>query len=216
MPRLFLVALLLSPLSTFAYEVVSVEQPSPFEISTIDQVSEEQLFVGTLSEFPHTFEFTVTEPTRLQVQALVPVGTAGEQRMSLIAIKEVERGVKEVMRRTNNAVEWGPYEDDVSGLAFEASPAFDEEIEPGVYRVEVSNAQNLGTYVLKLGYENTAGGYFLTVKNIYALRTLLGYGGVGIVFNMYVAIPLFFMFSVGFFLWWWRRHTKLTSETTLT
>ena len=183
---IFIFFLLLFPTGVFAYETVQVTQPSPFEISELKDVTTEQWFVGELNDFPHTFEFLLTEPTMIRA----------------------ERGVTEVMRRTLDKVEWSDFKDTVSGLHFSESTLFNEQLEPGVYRIEVSNPKNIGRYVLKLGYEDDHGGYFNTLKDIKTLRNGMGKSTFGMVVNKYVYIPLFALFTLIFFVWFWYKKKR--------
>lgn len=212
MIRLFVLVLLLVPVSGFAYEAIEVVQPSAFEISTVKEVSAEQWFVGELDNFPHTFEFLLTEPTSLRVQVMQLAGEAEPNCLSLIAIREVTRGVEEVMRRSCEDATWEPFSDPVSKLDFVENQYYEDKLEAGIYRVEVSSPDNQGRYVLKWGTENTASGYFATLKSINTLRSGLGLSPVGILGSKYVFVPLFVIFSLGFFGWYW--HRKQTDRLT--
>jgi hypothetical protein len=123
----------------------------------------------------------------------------------------VERGVTEVMRRTAGKVEWLDFVDDVSGLSFKESPVYNDRLESGVYRVEVSNPTNVGRYVLKLGYEKDEGGYFNTLADIKTLRNELGFSTFGMVTNKYIFVPLFLIITVLFFSWFWYRRKSVLS-----
>ena len=197
---------LVVPVGVFAYDAVSVLQPSPFDISELKDVTTEQWFVGELDNFPHTFQFILTEPTTLNVQVMSPEGVSETEKVSVLMIKEVERGVTEVMRRSAGKEEWAAFTDETSGLIFAESPVYNDRLEPGVYRAEVSNAENLGRYVLKLGYEDDGGGYLDTLKDIKTLRNGLGLNTVGMIGNKYVYVPLFALGTPLFFLWWYRRR----------
>ena len=205
---IFIFFLLLFPTGVFAYETVQVTQPSPFEISELKDVTTEQWFVGELNDFPHTFEFLLTEPTMIRAQVMYLSNNSNAEKLSVIMVKEAERGVTEVMRRTLDKVEWSDFKDTVSGLHFSESTLFNEQLEPGVYRIEVSNPKNIGRYVLKLGYEDDHGGYFNTLKDIKTLRNGMGKSTFGMVVNKYVYIPLFALFTVIFFVWFWYNKKR--------
>ncbi len=198
------------PQGVFAYEAATVEQPSPFKISELKDVTTEQWFVGELNNFPHTFEFLLTEATTFKVQVMYSEDSLATEQMSVLMVKEAERGVTEVMRRTADKVEWTAFTDPVSGLHFYENPIFDDRLEAGVYRVEVSNPNNVGRYVLKIGYEDDNGGYFNTLKDIKTLRNGLDLNTFGMIGNKYVYVPLFALVSVIFFSWFWfKRRWKL-------
>ena len=193
-----------------AYEVVTMEPENSFAIETVEDVSAQRLFVGELDDFPHTFEFFLTDPTLFSAQALAVPDTESGLLPSLILVREVTRGVEEVMRRTASDVEWEPMREPVSALDFIGSPSFETELEPGVYRLEVSNPVNEGQYVLAFGNEPHRAGYFARIGEIMELRRGLGLSGVGVIANRQVYIPLFALLSLGFFgYWYWRRTTSL-------
>lgn len=213
MIRIFIALLLFIPAIGQAAEVVQVEQPSPFEITNLEGVSTERWFVGQLEDFPETFEFELTEPTVFKAQVMVPAGTPDAERTSLITIKEVARGVEEVMRRTARSETWESFTDPVSGLEFIESNYYEDRLEPGVYRIEVSNPDNAGYYVLKLGNEEASRGYFGTIKDIKTLRAGLGLGPVGTYTNMHVIVPPLLLVTVLIGAWWlWRRRKNSVDE----
>ncbi len=207
---IFTFILFLFPVGVFAYETVAVDQPSPFKISELKDVTTEQWFVGELDNFPHTFEFLLTEGTTLNVQVMYPEGALDPEKISVLLVKKAERGVTEVMRRTADKVEWTAFTDPISGLSFNENPTFNDRLEPGVYRLEVSNPNNIGRYVLKLGYEDDNGSYLNTLKDIKTLRNGLGLGTIGMIGNKYVYVPLFALLTLIFFAWFWYRR-KITS-----
>lgn len=204
--------LFLFPSSVLAYETTIVDQPSPFEISELTDVTTEQWLVGNLDDFPHTFEFVLTEPTTINIQVMYPQSASATEKMSVLMVKEAERGVTEVMRRTQDKVEWGAFTDPISGLNFNINPLFDDRLEPGVYRVEVSNPVNVGYYVLKIGYQDDNGGYFNTLKDIKTLRNGLGLNTIGMIGNKYVFVPIFALVTLVFFGWFWYQRKSRSSN----
>lgn len=204
-----LFVLFVTPGVMYAYDAVAVDQSSPFEISHVQDVTTEQWFAGTFDDFPHTFEFVLVEPTTINAQVMYPADISGIEKVSVIIIKEVERGVTEVMRRSAGKVDWTEFTDPVSGLRFYESPMYNDRLDAGVYRIEVSNPENIGRYVLKLGYEDGNEGYFNTLKDIKTLRNALGFNTIGMITNTYVFVPLFLILTVLFFLWFWYQQKQL-------
>ncbi len=217
MIRIFILGLVLFPATALAGEVILVEQPSPFEISTLEEVTTERWLVGELDDFPQTFEFELTEPTVFRAQVMVPAETDVTNRISLIAIKEVERGVEEVMRRTATSETWEPFADPISGLEFIESTYYEDRLEPGVYRIEVSTPDNAGYYVLKLGTKEVSRGYFGTYRDIMNLRSGLGLSTAPTHMNVYVALPPLLIVTVVVGAWWfWRRRNSSQTSVGLT
>lgn len=201
--RMFRIVLLLAlmPLSiVWAYEARFAEFSDQFAIETLTDVAQERWLVGELAGFPHTYQFTLTEPTVFDTQVMV-YDTYATERPSLIIVREIDRGVETVMRRDAAKETWELFHDPVSGLDFQQSEDFSSELPAGVYRLEVSMPLNEGQYILKLGHES-AEGYFAKLANIKSLRNALGLSTIGMLTNGYVWVPMFILISLGFFGWW--------------
>lgn len=209
---LFFTMALFSAVTASAYEPVLMNPGSPFELYTIEDIEQETWFVGTLNDFPHTFEFNLNESQTLSAQAMVLEDVEANSYVSLIAVQEVERGVAEVMRRGAGKESWQEFQDTKSKIHFMEGQVFEAELEPGVYRLEVSNPINQGTYVLKVGIEDKESGYFDTLGDIRQLRTYLGFGTFGMIGNPYVFMPLFIAFSLGFFAWQYRKRMQKVDD----
>jgi len=195
----------LSSSSALAATIETVELPTPFELATVESLTEPNVRVGELSGFPHTFEFSLSEATEVFLEVWVPASAPEAERVSLIAVEEIERGVREVMRRPASN-DWEKFTDPVSGLAFERGVRYEETLAAGTYRVEVSNAENAGQYVLTLGEPTADLGYLETISVAQGIRTGLGYSPFSILGHPNILVPLFALLSFGFFGWWfWRR-----------
>ncbi len=200
---------LLLPAFSFAYEATKTDQTNPFELLVVEDITANVWYVDTLNDFPHTFEFLLTEPTAFTAQVMTLSDADVVERPSLILVKEVNRGVEEVMRRTGTTATWEDFQDPVSNIQFVQSESFTQTLEPGVYRFEVSNPDNSSVYVLKVGTDNPAG-YGTNVRNVFLLRSELGFSTLGSFFNGYILMPLFILFSIVFFGWfvWRKKYTQ--------
>lgn len=212
MVRFLVLLLICSPLLAQAYEVREADQSSPFELTTIEDVEAERWFVGRLNDFPHTYEFSLDAPATLSLRVMVPPSADKSELASLIVIREVTRGVEEVARRTAENEVWDEYQDPVSRVTLQASPSLQAELSAGVYRVEVSNPDNYGVYVLAWGSEDHTG-YLGKIYNAVKLRSLLEVPVVGVVQSKYVYMPLLIMMSFSFCIFWWRRRGHVDKLT---
>jgi hypothetical protein len=184
-----------------AYQIETVDLATPFDLVTIQDSTITTWHIGELQNFPHTFEFLLTEPTVFSVQVMTVPESPENNRPSTILVKEATRGVDEIMRRTAKNQDWTTFTDPVSDITFIESEPFSTELEPGVYRFEVSSPDSSAQYALKIGTVDTSG-YATKVKNIFALRSALGYSVFGAFFNPYVFMPLFVVLSFMFFGWY--------------
>jgi hypothetical protein len=75
-------------------------------------------------------------------------------------------GVAEVGRLKANEIVWEKTRDSVLGLSFLKSKAFESEIGPGIYRIEVSTPDNVGKYMLTIGEERVSSGEVYTRPEI--------------------------------------------------
>lgn len=206
--KFLLLLLTLLPGITFAYTAKEAIPMDQFAILELGDPANEDWYVGKLRDFPHTFEFTVSEPQTLRVQAMVFPDVPENERVSLILVREVERGVEEVMRRTGKNGTWVPYEAVGAKLSFLEQEAYIGELTPGVYRLEVSNPANEGQYVLKVGFPDDSMGYWQKLANASELRSLTGRSQFGLIKSSLVFMPLFIVGSLLGFAYIIRRRQR--------
>ena len=151
--------------------VTMVEQPDSFALGQWDEVVTQQTYYGELESWPHTFEFTVTATTTLELQV---AARPDESRVSVLVVRQEERGVSEIIRQTARDTVYRKERDRLHGINLEVAPVLTVEIGPGTYRAEVSNPNNIGKYQLTVGTELASNGYWQTVQNTFAIHSFYG------------------------------------------
>jgi hypothetical protein len=187
--RTLLVLLLLTvPLVSFAASVIAKPE-NPTIVLPLQGPGVPQEFFGQLSGFPHTFEFVVSE--KMPFKAEVFARDAEEQKndVSIIAIKEERRGVSEVGRTNAKAESWEVQKDTVLAEAFRRGGALESELEPGVYRLEVSAPNNDGAYRLVLGTSPIKRGYFANVGALFAVKQAYGSSLFSVFLSPLIYVP---------------------------
>lgn len=153
---LFFVAL---PAAAFYAEEVYLERNR--DIKVIEEPTAKQQFFGELVGWPHTFTMLIKEKTFFTTTLSIPDIERLENNVNFILVKEVTRGVEEVVRIPAGKSEWLPEKESWSGEKNRRGPTFEAELEPGVYIFEVSTPDNIGKYVLEVGTgEYKDSGYF--------------------------------------------------------
>ena len=151
--------------------ITLVEQVDIFSPDVLSAPTTDQTLYGTLQDFPHTFSFVVS--TETPVRYTLATRSDGEP-VSLLLVKEARRGVDEVVRQNGQAVNWEATRDRRLGLALQAAPALTATLQPGRYRLEVSNPLNQGQYQLAIG-EGSGGGYWASVRDTFVVHNFYGH-----------------------------------------
>ena len=201
MRTLCLFALLFLPLFASAHQPVLLSSSDQLEIFTIADPTLSQAFYGELSGWPHTYEIRATEPFLLYTQILEPDIDSAAKNHHLIVIKERAngRGVEEVVRLPAKDADWESFYEPFGSDTYLAGGEYEAEVEPGVYRIEVSTPRNEGKYVLSVGkIEDFSDlGYFETVKRIYQVKLFFEKPGIAVVLSPFVYVPLIVILLVG-------------------
>ena len=183
--------ILILPLGSQAFSPTISNPILPYEVLTIDSdITTEQVYLGELKGDPHMYEFTLGKETELVV-TMVQQQDANLP-LSLIAVQSNDnnRGVSEIGRLTASETTWQPYWDSVLGLKLSLSPIFSRTLGSGVYRVEVSTAENMGKYMLIVGTETQDLGYFKTLSNIALAQDFFGQSIFTMILSSYVYYPI--------------------------
>lgn len=181
-----------------------VEQASPFEVTTWRDLSTPTSYYGEIAGFPHTFEFVVGEPQTVEFQLMAPKGGAP---VSLILVREVDRGVEEVVRQSAGVAEPLSYRDQTYGLAFNAYDTLALELSDGLYRLEVSAPSNAAVYRLDVGgMPERTNGYFATVADVVRVHSFFG-SALTALFSPLIYWPLFIVLA-GLAIFFFIRRTR--------
>lgn len=203
--RIFLVLFLFPTIALAGFQLAAPQ--TGLDLITIDDVTEKQIFYGTLKNIPHTFEFTIKEETPFFTRVSIPKRN-GDHKISLIVIKEERRGVSEVKRRTGQQETWTSYVDPISRIGFFYSAPIVANLGPGVYRVEVSSPDNVGKYRLDIGSGQQDLSYLESLKYVSATHRFFGIGLLGALIAPVVCVPLV-LGGIG--LWFLRKRLKRRS-----
>jgi hypothetical protein len=205
-------------LGSFAYGTqVDAYNPSvntstvPYAVVVIDNaITTQAEYLGELVGDPHMYEFTIggEETLTLTVSQLE---NEPPLLLSLIAVKENNHnaGVAEVGRLTAKDIKWKVVDDSVLGLTFLRSQKFEADIGTGVYRVEVSTPDNIGSYMLTVGEEPVSPGYFSTLADIRQIQRFFGKSPLALLKSSYVYYPVGSLVLIGLLYYTWRNRQRI-------
>ena len=189
--------------SAYAYVPLHIEETDLKDVKLISNPEVIQSYYGQLHYFPYTFEIRAERPFRLKVQILAPDVSETQNNLSGIIVREVEGSgrVEEVTRLPAQSASWDPTYEWLSGDHYRAGPSFDGEVKAGVYHIEVSTPENLGKYILAVGYHKGNGhtGYVETLHNIMAVKAFLEKPPFMIIESPLIYLPLLSIFGIIFF-----------------
>ena len=196
--------ILILPLGSQAFSPTVSNPILPYEVLTMNSdIATEQVYLGELKGDPHMYEFTLGKETELVV-TLVQLQN-DNRPLSLIAVKSNDnnRGVSEIGRLAANETTWQPYRDSALGLKLSRSEVFNKTLGSGIYRVEVSTAENMGKYMLVVGTKVQDLGYFKTLSNIRLAQDFFGQSILTMFLSSYIYYPIGILFLLYlFFLTW--------------
>ena len=208
--KLFLVlwSLCLLPNTVLASDKVFVTPPQVDAYTYIDEPQLLMAYYGELDDFPHTYVITLSEATFITGQLLEPNSDNARQNISGLLVREAERGVEEVARFPANSSDWEKQFVFTTGDSYLLGPAYTGTLEPGVYYLEVSNADNLGKYVFQIGTEANPEriGYFGKLKEVYTIKKFLGKPVVMVLQSPYYFVPTLILLASLF--WWYLRRSQ--------
>lgn len=198
--------------ASFAYAHVPflVTQTSLHDIITINEPENSRAFYGEMTGFPHTYEIRAEKPFHLFAQVLLPDIESSKNNVSGIIIREVEGSgsVKEVARFLAKDAAWDTFYEPFGGDTYRNGGAFEKDVEPGVYRIEVSTPDNLEKYVLAVGKIEGSGeiGYFETIRRIAEVKVFFEKSKIFVIQSPFVYVPLLILIMFGVVVWFYRRR----------
>jgi hypothetical protein len=210
---LFSVILLFSN-TTLAFNPTLKTTKVPYEVQVADSnIENEAEYLGELSGDPHMYEFAIGAKTNL-VLRVSQLNSDTTIPFSLIAIKENNQnaGVTEVGRLKSSDVVWDINRNSTLGLTFLNSQTLEAEINPGIYRVEVSTPDNLGRYMLTIGAVAVNSGYFSTLYDIRLIQKAFGKSIFSLLGSSYVYYPLGITTLLFIFYFTWRKRDLISRK----
>lgn len=192
-----------------AHVPLVVEQESLHDITVIEDADLSQAFYGTLTDFPHTYEIRAKEPFHLYAEVLVPDIEGQENVVSGIIIKETgHKGrVEEVTRMLAKDASWESFFEPWGADSYRKGGVFERDVEPGVYRIELSTPNNHEKYVLVVGKREDfwAIGYFETIGRLMDVKTFFGKSKFRVIESPLVYVPLLTIALIILVIWMVRR-----------
>ncbi len=208
-------SILLAVIFLFNLTPASAYNPSvntttiPYQVYTADSLIETRAeYLGELKGDPQMYEFTIGADTKLSARVW-QLETGNPIPFSIIAVRQNNQnaGVAEVGRLKANEIVWEKTRDSVLGLSFLKSKAFESEIGPGIYRIEVSTPDNVGKYMLTIGEKRVSSGYFGTLAEVRKIQSFFGKSIFAIFTSSYIYYPLgIVILSVLIFITWRKRE----------
>jgi len=195
-----------------AYEAIPYDVSEVYEAYSIERpFSVEQWYLGTLAEFPEMYEFSVADTTTLQLSLRVPDSVdIHSMRPSLLLVRDVNpRGVKEVARIAYDKVDWKKEKDPRSGLTYYTTAPYSVELEPGVYKAEISTPNNVGKYMFIIGSDAIRPSFSTSFATVYALHDFYEVSKILMVRSPVVYYPLGILLCLGLLGAVWRYRARI-------
>ena len=197
--------------SDISYIPQRISQETVGDITGVTNPETKHMFFGELQSFPHTFEIKSDTSFQLYVEIRVPDIESAKNNISGIIIKEKDRGgVEEVARLHAKTATWTRMYEKFEGGYYRSGPYFDGQLEPGIYRVEVSTPDNLEKYVLIMGTGNSTEslGYFEKIAKIAETKVFFEKSQFFIIKSRVVYRPIIFLVLVFVLFSYLKRRRK--------
>jgi hypothetical protein len=199
--------------SAQAFNAVLETVPVPYEVITIQNPETEQLLLGELEGDPEMFEIVSENPLTLtfEIRAVPESGASTEPQLSGIIVRQKDiRGIEEVARLNATDSTWNVVTDKSTGLAYQAGGYYNEAVEPGTYRIEISSPANFGKYMLLVGSNTDDKGYFASLPDIKMVYQFYGLSTIRMFSSPYIHYPLGIIVLLGLICgtWYWHRNQK--------
>jgi hypothetical protein len=212
MKYLFLLILLVSPQAmAYGYSLVLHEPAVPYEILTIPaETKQQQVVAGRLDDYPEMVEITSTEDFFLEVAIRAVPGTTTPDFSGIVVRVLEPRGVAEVARLRASEATWETVVDPLAALPYIEGPRFSGAVASGTYRIEVSNPDNEGQYLLVIGSADESGTYGQKWRSVAGLYEFYGQSKVGMIWSPLVYYPVgIILLLIGFVYTVYRTRSRL-------
>jgi hypothetical protein len=196
-----------------AFVPVLIKDIDQADIMPIADPTLAQAFYGHMDNFPHMYEIHAKEPFLLSLQILMPDIDSSKNNISGVIIKVPEGGgrVTEIASLSAQEAGWGTTFQSLDGNKYREGPAFQKELEPGMYRIEVHTPDNIEKYILRVGTRDEMTiGYIELLRRISEIQTFFGKSTLHGVVSPYLYVPLagVIVSVVGLSVYIWRRRRK--------
>lgn len=201
--------LFLFPIIAWAYVSPIVAPKDGHEVIALSDVQVSRVLFGVLNSFPHTYEFTVNEPSAFKAVIAVHDTEGQANDASIILVKEERRGVSEIGRTQGKKENWQISHDRVLVESFRTGGTIESQLQSGTYVLEVSSPNNDAAYQLTLGVEDQHNGYFSSVRTLFAVKHLFGSSYFTALLSPLLYVPFAVLCLCGLILLYWRRTRQL-------
>lgn len=199
------------PTHARAHNPIIIETPAQNEVLPLYTPEISQALYGNLEGYPHMYEFMTPEKMTLFVEVLVPDIELARNNISGIVLRVNDDGsVTDVARLRAREASWKTFFEPFGGDSYRRGASYRGEIEPGLYRVEVSTADNIGKYVLAVGTveDFSVGNYFSIVGKIADVKVFMGKSSFRVIESPLVYVPLLVLFIGGIGIYWFVRRKQ--------
>jgi len=182
---LCLAVVLRFPVSTFV-------SPGQHDVLPIANITTLQHFYGTLSDAPHLYTFHIAAPTDILLSVFVPDLPEQRSDISLLVLREKERGLDLVSRLEAARASWMSSAWWSTGDTYRKGAVWHDTLSAGDYEIEVSTPINQGSYVLVLGTESTSTlmAYRTELTNLFQIKHFFHKSNVASIESPLLFVPL--------------------------
>lgn len=214
MRYIILVMLLIFASDVSAYNPVFVHSDTPFQeiVIPMDSEGQKRSYLGTLDTYPHLYEFSLEEPTNLEIQTRQRrQGDAEPVNLILLSVHPDTERIGEIVR-LNTPIEERATDFIVElGISVYESEWLQLELDPGLYRLEVSTPRNEDAYELDFGMASVENGYFGTFATIWQVQRHFDYWWTRYLLSTFVAYQVGIIVLLGGLLYTWRKRKHITN-----
>lgn len=213
MSRLFL---LVCGLFLLATPALAIEFSAPTPTRTYEPISlgndpiTKREYYGELTGDPLLYEVVALEEFTLRVVLDQPEQVGAQPLpLRLLVVREVSGGRVETVLRSDSSA-WEAVSEPWLGLSWWQTTVGAADIPPGTYRIEVSSADNVGSFRLTLGTEAPRGSYVGMWQRLWFLKGYYDQSVIAFATSLFVLTHVGAVAVLGL-LWWlvvprWRRR----------
>lgn len=205
-------ALLFAPF-IHAYNPMTIGSSQPFaEIAIpMDETGQKQSYLGTLKTYPHLYEFLLEETTSLEIQTRQrDVAEGVPVNLILLSVNPDTGRIAEIVRLNSPLEERTKKYNGNLGISLIESEVLELELDPGLYRLEVSTPLNQSPYELDFGLDSTDNSYFGTFSTIWQVQQHFGYWPIQYLFSTYILYQLGIIILLVSIWYTWRKRKKIS------
>jgi hypothetical protein len=188
-----------SPLYAEAYTSIVAKPANQQAVLEVSDATIPFEYFGRLDDYPHTFEFELVEAMPFTARVFVPDWEVQKNDISILLVKEERRGVSEVGRTKIKEQSWEFVRDWKFVEDFRNGGSLEGNLEPGVYRLEVSSPNNEGKYRLVWGIKKVDRNYFDDVKALFEVKRFLDTSRWSTLLSPLVYVPLLLSAAIAFY-----------------